>query len=182
MSKEPLCVFGGVDTHKDVHVAAVIDERGRILDTAPFEANAKGYVTLRKWLESFGTLAKVGVEGTGAYGAGLARYLQDSGVEVVEVNRANRQMRRQRGKSDPVDAEAAARAALNGEATIVPNGHDDIVESIRAAHCLLLGTRDEDPSGLADQGPHRHRAVDASRVNARKDRRSGGPLREVPPR
>jgi transposase len=142
MSKEPLSVFGGVDTHKDVHVAAVVDERGRILDTAPFEANSKGYEALRKWLESFGTLAKVGVEGTGAYGAGVARYLQDHGVEVVEVNRPNRQMRRQRGKSDPVDAEAAARAALNGEATVVPKSHDDSVESIRVLRIAFCSARD----------------------------------------
>jgi transposase len=142
MSKESVTVFGGVDTHKDVHVAAVVDERGRILDTAPFEANSKGYAALRKWLESFGTLAKVGVEGTGAYGAGLARYLADHGVEVVEVNRPNRQMRRQRGKSDPVDAEAAARAALNGEATVVPKSHDDSVESIRVLRIAFCSARD----------------------------------------
>jgi transposase len=142
MSKEPLSVFGGVDTHKDVHVAAVVDERGRILDTAPFDANSKGYVALRKWMESFGTLAKVGVEGTGSYGAGLARYLQDHRVEVVEVNRPNRQMRRQRGKSDPVDAEAAARAALNGEASVVPKSHDDSVESIRVLRIAFCSARD----------------------------------------
>ena len=142
MSKEPLCVFGGVDTHKDVHVAAVVDERGKILDTAPFDANAKGYAALRRWLEGFGDLVRVGVEGTGSYGTGLARHLQESGVEVVEVNRPNRQMRRQRGKSDPVDAESAARAALNGEATIVPKDHDDIVESIRVLRVAFCSARE----------------------------------------
>ncbi len=142
MSKEPLCVFGGVDTHKDVHVAAVVDERGKILDTASFDANAKGYAALRRWLEGFGDLVRVGVEGTGSYGAGLARHLQESGVEVVEVNRPNRQMRRQRGKSDPVDAESAARAALNGEATIVPKDHDDIVESIRVLRVAFCSARE----------------------------------------
>lgn len=144
MAKERLTVFGGVDTHKDVHVAAVVDERGKILDTAFFNANAKGYRALLTWLESFGALVKVGVEGTGSYGAGLTRHLQESGVEVVEVNRPNRQMRRQRGKSDPVDAEAAARSALNGEATVVPKDHDDIVESIRVlrvAYCSARETR-----------------------------------------
>ena len=119
MAKEPLCVFGGVDTHKDVHVAAVVDERGKILDTASFEVNAKGYAALTRWLEDFGTLVRVGVEGTGSYGAGLTRHLQAHDVEVVEVNRPNRQLRRQRGKSDTVDAESAARSALNGEATVV---------------------------------------------------------------
>ena len=142
MSKEPLCVFGGVDTHKDVHVAAVVDERGKILDTAPFDANAKGYAALRRWLEGFGDLVRVGVEGTGSYGTGLARHLQESGVEVVEVNRPNRQMRRQRGKSDPVDAESEARAALNGEATIVPKDHDDIVESIRVLRVAFCSARE----------------------------------------
>ena len=142
MAKERLSVFGGVDTHKDVHVAAVVDERGKILDTASFDANAKGYAALRRWLEDFGSLVRVGVEGTGSYGSVLARHLQDHGVEVVEVNRPNRQMRRQRGKSDSVDAEAAARAALNGEATIVPKDHDDIVESIRVLRIAFCSARD----------------------------------------
>lgn len=142
MTKESLPVFGGVDTHKDVHVAAVVDERGKILDTASFDANAKGYAALERWLEGFGTLVRVGVEGTGSYGAGLARHLQDNDVEVVEVNRPNRQMRRQRGKSDPVDAESAARAALNGEATVVPKDHDDIVESIRVLRVAFCSARD----------------------------------------
>ena len=139
MAKERLSVFGGVDTHKDVHVAAVVDERGKILDTASFDANAKGYAALRRWLEDFGSLVRVGVEGTGSYGAGLAHHFQAHGVEVVEVNRPNRQMRRQRGKSDPVDAEAAARSALNGEATVVagPRRHRGINPG--AAHRLLLG-------------------------------------------
>ena len=142
MTKESLIVFGGVDTPRDVHVAAVVDERGRILDTAPFEVNSKGYAALRKWMNGFGPLAKVGVEGTGSYGAGLAHHLQSRGVEVVEVNRPNRQLRRQRGKSDTVDAEAAARAALNGEATVVPKSHDDAVESIRVLRVAYCSARD----------------------------------------
>ncbi len=142
MAKESSPVFGGVDTHKDVHVAAVVDERGKILDTASFDANAKGYAALRHWLEGFGTLVRVGVEGTGSYGTGLTRHLQGHGVEVVEVNRPNRQMRRQRGKSDPVDAEAAARAALNGEAAVVPKDHADIVESIRVLRIAYCSARD----------------------------------------
>ena len=142
MAKESLRVFGGVDTHKDVHVAAVVDERGKILNSASFDANARGYAALRRWLESFGTLERVGVEGTGSYGAGLTGHLQDHGVEVVEVNRPNRQMRRQRGKSDPVDAEAAARAALNGEATVVPKDRDDVVESIRVLRVAFCSARD----------------------------------------
>jgi transposase len=112
MPSEAQVVIGGVDTHKDVHVAAAIDERGKVLDPASFEVTAKGYRELLTWLRSFGELAKVGVEGTGAYGAGLARHLGGAGVEVVEVNRPNRQARRRRGKSDTVDAEAAAPEAV----------------------------------------------------------------------
>ena len=135
-------MFGGVDTHKDVHVAAIVDERGKILDTASFDVNAKGYAALERWLEGFGTLVRVGVEGTGSYGAGLARHLQGNGVEVVEVNRPNRQLRRQRGKSDTVDADSAARSALNGEATVVPKDHDDVVESIRVLRVAFCSARD----------------------------------------
>jgi transposase len=119
-----------------------VDERGKILETASFDANVKGYVKLRRWLGGFGDVVRVGVEGTGSYGAGLAGYLQANGVDVVEVNRPNRQMRRRRGKSDPIDAESAARSALNGEATIVPKDHDDLVESIRVLRVAFCSARD----------------------------------------
>ncbi len=134
-------VIGGVDTHRDLHVAAVIDERGKILDTSSFATTTSGYRQLLAWLRIFGELAKVGVEGTGSYGKGLFRYLASKGVEVVEVNRPNRQLRRRRGKSDTVDAEAAARAALNGEATVVPKTHDGVVESIRALRVAFTSAR-----------------------------------------
>ena len=125
-------VFGGVDTHKDTHVAAAVDSAGRLLGTAAFAADADGYGRLLGWLESFGAVARVGVEGTGTYGSGLTRHLAAAGVKAVEVNRPNRQMRRRRGKSDTVDAEAAARAALCGEATVEPKSADGDVEAIRA--------------------------------------------------
>ena len=141
MANEGRAVIGGVDTHKDVHVAAVIDERGKVLDTAGFETTASGYRQLLAWMRSFGDVQRVGVEGTGAYGAGLARHLHGEGVEVVEVNRPNRQMRRRRGKSDTVDAEAAARAALNGEATVVPKSGDQLVESIRVLRVAFTSAR-----------------------------------------
>ncbi|HWJ96650.1 MAG TPA: IS110 family transposase [Acidimicrobiales bacterium] len=134
-------VYGGVDTHKEFHVAAVVDEIGRILGTETFPATAAGYRRLARWLDSHGTIAKVGVEGTGAYGLGLARFLTARGIEVVEVNRPNRQLRRRRGKSDTVDAEAAARAVLNGEATSVPKAADGIVEAIRALRIVFCSTR-----------------------------------------
>lgn len=131
MSENSIEVVGGVDTHRDVHVAAAVDAAGRLLGTSPFPATGAGYGELAAWLCSWGPVARVGVEGTGSYGAGLARHLAAAGVRVVEVNRPNRQERRRRGKSDAVDAEAAARAALCGHATAVPKTHDGPVEAIR---------------------------------------------------
>ena len=124
-------VTGGVDTHGEVHVAAVIDATGRILATSPFAATPVGYRGLLRWLRRHGHVAAVGVEGTGSYGAGLARYLTSEGVTVAEVNRPDRQRRRRHGKSDTVDAEAAARAALNGDAAGTPRSGGGPVESVR---------------------------------------------------
>jgi transposase len=135
-------VIGGVDTHKDVHVAAVIDERGKILGVGHFATTRDGYGELLAFLRGHGELLRVGVEGTGSYGTGLFKYLAAEGVEVVEVNRQNRQNRRRRGKSDPVDAEAAARAALNGEATGAPKSQDGVVESIRVLRVAFTSARD----------------------------------------
>lgn len=132
MDHERVEVTGGVDTHKDVHVAAVIDQVGRILGTRSFPTTRSGYRQLLAWLHGFGSLVCVGLEGTGSYGAGLCRSLVEAGVEVVEVNRPDRQRRRLRGKSDTVDAESAARAALNGEATATPKTRDGLVEGLRA--------------------------------------------------
>lgn len=124
-------VTGGVDTHGDVHVAAVVDATGRVLATSSFAADATGYRRLLRWLRRHGHVARVGVEGTGSYGAGLARHLTGEGVGIVEVNRPDRQRRRRRGKSDTVDAEAAARAALNGDAAGTPKAGGGPVESVR---------------------------------------------------
>jgi transposase len=132
MQHEKLDVTGGVDTHADQHVAAVVDEVGRILSTSSFSTDEPGYRDLLDWMSSFGKVTRVGVEGTGAYGAGLARYLASQNVQVVEVDRPNRRLRRKRGKSDATDAEAAARAALNGEATGLPKASNGLVESLRA--------------------------------------------------
>ena len=97
---EDRVVFGGVDTHRDVHVAAVVDATGRCLGSAAFPAHASGCEQLGDWLRSHGNVAQVGIEGTGSYGAGLTRYLTSIGVGVVEVNRPNRQLRRRWGKTD----------------------------------------------------------------------------------
>src|SRR6516165_7300432 len=131
-------ITGGVDTHADMHVAAALDSIGGLLGVQEFPATAAGYASLLGWLRGFGTLAVAGVEGTGSYGAGLARHLAAAGVRVVEVDRPDRQDRARQGKSDPLDAVSAARAALSGRASGAPRGRDGAVEAIRA---LMVATR-----------------------------------------
>ncbi len=125
-------VIGGVDTHRDFHVAAVINTVGHLLSTARFDANPAGYIALLEWMASFGPVVKIGVEGTGAYGAGLSRHLLANNIDVIEVNRPNRQTRRSKGKSDVTDAQAAARAVLSGEADLIPKDTTGKTEAIRA--------------------------------------------------
>ena len=132
-------VIGGVDTHKDIHVAAVLDNVGRLLGTESFPTTRNGYRRLLVWLQSHGDLEVVGVEGCGSWGAGLARYLTARGVRVVEVNRPNRQERRRRGKSDVLDAEAAARAVLAGQATATPKAGTGPVEALRQLRVARSG-------------------------------------------
>ena len=122
---------GGVDTHLDVNVAAALDPLGGLLGLAEFATTKQGHVELLGFLERFGPVARVGVEGTSSYGAGIARFLRRSGVEVVEVDRPNRQARRRTGKSDPADALEAARAALSGRAQGAGKTKDGNVEAIR---------------------------------------------------
>ena len=124
-------VTGGVDTHLDVHVAAALDPLGGLLGTESFSTDLAGYKALLGWLESFGDVSKIGIEGTGSYGSGLSRYLRRVGVEVIEVDRPNREERRRSGKSDPLDAVEAARAALSGRASGRPKSRDGAVEAIR---------------------------------------------------
>ncbi|NYT79296.1 transposase [Alcaligenaceae bacterium] len=101
-------VVGGVDTHKDLHVAAVVDHHDRLLGTASFPTTRHGYKTLLSWVRSFGTVSRVGVECTGTYGAGLLRYLQQSDIPTLEVTAPDKTVRRKRGKDDTIDAENAA--------------------------------------------------------------------------
>ncbi|TQM66636.1 transposase [Actinomadura hallensis] len=124
-------VAGGVDTHSDTHTAAVIDQVGRVLGTEQFPADTAGYAALLDWMRSFGQLVGVGVEGTGAYGAGLARLLHRQEVLVIEVDRPDRKTRRFQGKSDPIDAVQAAKTALAGERTGVPEQRDGRIEALR---------------------------------------------------
>lgn len=121
----------GVDTHLDFHIAVVLDHLGRHLGESKVPTTARGYRRLLSWAEGFGPVRCAGVEGTGSYGAGLARHLKAAGIAVVEVERPKRRHLRRRGKSDPVDAEAAARVMLAGEAAGVPKSGDGRVEMIR---------------------------------------------------
>ena len=124
-------VILGVDTHKDFHVAAVITALGVLLGTKTFPATAAGYRALLTWVGTFGTLRRAGLEGTGSYGAALARHLRAAGVEVIEVNAPDKATRRRRGKTDTLDAQAAARAVLSGRATGTAKTGDGPVEMLR---------------------------------------------------
>jgi transposase len=131
MEHQETLVVGGVDAHADSHHAAALDERGALLGSEAFATTRDGYGELFRWLSSFGKLAVVAVESTGCYAAGLVRYLRSQGVRALEVNEPHAHARRRVGKSDPIDAELAARAALAGKADAIPKRTDGIVESIR---------------------------------------------------
>jgi len=139
---ETRAITGGVDTHLDVHVAAALDANGGVLGIESFPTTTVGYQQLFAWLSGFGELIRVGVEGTGAYGAGLSRFLHAAGIEVIEVDRPNRQARRRQGKSDPLDAVEAARAALSGRARAIAKTANGHVEAIRALVVANRSARD----------------------------------------
>jgi transposase len=128
---KPTDVVIGVDTHKNVHAVAAVSALGVHLASTTIPVSIKGYQTLETWAISQGTVRAIGIEGTGSYGAGLSRFLTERGHVVLEVNRANRQLRHQKGKSDAVDAESAARAVLAGQATGQPKSGTSTVEMIR---------------------------------------------------
>jgi transposase len=132
-------VTGGVDTHADVHVAAAADQAGRVLGTESFPACEAGYAALPGWLAGHGEVAAVGVEGTGSYGAGLARYLAARGVIVLEAPRPDRQRRRRHGKSDVADAVSAALAALRGDGCGTPKSSDGPAEPVRMLRAARSG-------------------------------------------
>jgi transposase len=131
----------GVDTHLDVHVAALLDERGALLGVESFATTPGGYKDLLAWAASHGEVALAGVEGTGSYGAGLTRHLHGEGVTVLEVDRPNRQRRRRRGKSDPQDAITAARAAQSGDAQGEAKTRDGNVEAMRVLRVARSSAR-----------------------------------------
>lgn len=140
---EQLPVFGGVDTHLDFHVAAVVNAVGALLAVARFPTNPAGYRDLLAWLEGFGPVMVVGVEGTGSYGAALARHLHAHDIKVLEVNRPDRAERRRRGKTDAYDAEAAARTALAGRAHTakVNQGPVESLRVLKLAHASAVKQR-----------------------------------------
>jgi transposase len=125
------CVVGGVDTHKDLHVAAVVDDLDRVLASACFATTRHGYKQMLTWMRSFGELTRVGIECTGTYGAGLLRYLEHAKISVLEVTAPDRSDRRKRGKDDTLDACNAAHAAFAGIRTVTPKKRDGMVESLR---------------------------------------------------
>ena len=141
MTTMPDEITGGVDTHLDVHVAAALNAIGGLLGVQSFPADGPGYRRLLEWLQSFGTVVLVGVEGTGSYGAGLTRHLHDKDIGVVEVDRPNRQERRRAGKSDPIDAVEAARAALSGRAKGQAKTRNGSVEAIRVLRVVRCSAR-----------------------------------------
>ncbi len=138
-------VIAGVDTHKDFHVVVVLDELGRKLDTATFSTTTRGYRDLTGWVTSFGEVLAVGVEGTASWGAGLSRHLRARGLNVIEVNRPDRHRRRRRGRSDPIDAEMAARAVLAGRRDCGPQSWRRTRRSVASAARRSHG---------CDEGPH----------------------------
>jgi transposase len=151
-------VVGGVDTHLDVHVAAAVDSLGGLLGVRSFPTTPAGYHALSSWLTSLGVVERVGVEGTGTYGAGLARHLAVCGITVIEVDRPNRQERRRNGKSDELDAIEAARAVLSGRARGHAKGGDGNVEALRA---LLVAKRSARSIRIRTTGQLRHLVVTA---------------------
>ncbi|MCA1698316.1 MAG: IS110 family transposase, partial [Actinobacteria bacterium] len=132
-------VVGGVDAHADSHHVAALDERGALLGSERFRTTTRGYRELFDWLSKFGKVDLVAVESTGSYAAGLTRYLRSQGVRVLEVNQPHAHTRRRLGKSDPIDAELAARAGLAGKASAIPKRTDGIVESIRQLRVARQG-------------------------------------------
>jgi transposase len=135
----------GVETHKDVHVAAVITSLGVLRESTRFPATAAGYQALLAWAGTFGVLRRAGVECTGSYGAALARHLRAAGVEVIEVNQPDKATRRRQGKTDSLDAVSAARAVLSGRASGSAKAGDGPVEMLRGVHAGQV---------LRHQGPH----------------------------
>ena len=124
-------VIVDVDTHKHVHVAVALDSQGIRLGDYSVPADSSGYQSLITWADTQGRIEAFGIEGTGSYGAGVVRAVRREGHRVAEVNRADRRLRRAAGKCDTLDAEAAGRSVLAGQATATPKSADGAVEMLR---------------------------------------------------
>lgn len=124
-------IVGGVDTHKDLHVAAVVNQHNKVLGTEYFSTTRQGYRQMLAWMATFGSVQRIGVDCTGTYGSGLLRYLLKAGVEVLEVTTPDRMERHNRGKSDTIDAECAAHVAFARIRTVTPKTRDGMIESLR---------------------------------------------------
>jgi transposase len=130
-NRTTLAIIGGVDTHKDLHVAAVVDDCDRVLDTCSFLTTRQGNRQMPAWMRSFGDLQRVSIESTGNYDAGLLRYMHIVGIEVLEVTAPDRHDRRKRGKNDDLDAQSAAHAAFASQRAVTPRSRDGVVVSLR---------------------------------------------------
>jgi len=159
-SKQTTPVVGGVDTHKDLHVAAVVDDNNQVLGTHSFATTRQGYKLMLAWMRSFGDLQRIGVECTGSYGAGLLRYMQIAGVDVLEVTAPDKQDRRRCGKNDDFDAQSAAHAAFARRRTVTPRSRDGMVESLR----VLKVCRNEEDEQTAWGAVCPTNAVQARRI------------------
>src|SRR5271166_3526913 len=164
MKHQDTLVIGGVDSHADTHHAAAMDQRGALLATKAFPTTTPGYRALLDWLCAFGEVDVVAVESTGSYAAALVRYLREHGVRILEVNQPHPHTRRRRGKSDPIDAEMAARLALSGKATTVPKQTDGIVESIRLLRAARhSAVKSRSAAIVSARRPDNHRPAGAPR-------------------
>jgi transposase len=152
MMEQATGVIGGVDCHSRTHHAVVLDYRGRQLGDAEFPATAVGYRALHRWMASFGEIQAVGAESTSAYGAALTRWLTSNGVRVLEVNQPHKHLRSRKGKSDPIDAEAAARRVLAGEVRVIPKDTTGVVESIRQLRVAREGALKARSAALCQLG------------------------------
>jgi transposase len=139
MTDHARAIVVGVDAHTDTHDAAVLDDCGRLLGTRTFPVDAAGYVELLTWALGFGAITAFGVESTGSYAAGLVRHLRGAGLEVLEVNHPHAHTRRRRGKSDPIDAEMAARHVLAASRPVIAKDRTGIVEAIRQLRVARVG-------------------------------------------
>ena len=174
----------GVDTHKDEHVAVAIDQLGVRLGEHRLATSTRGYAGLECWASGHGDVQGFGIEGTGSYGAGLARFLASSGHAVVEVNRPDRSARRRIGKSDPTDAESAARAVLARVAHAAPkSGVDQVEIDPHAEDREELGSQGPDSGHQPNEGADHHSSRRAA-ANPRRahQRHSDYTMRGIPAR